>query len=58
MKKNSMKKNFLIQKLSLKKVTLNLLNRGQLNTIVGGEALTNSCNADDKHMPTSPVICK
>ncbi len=45
-------------RLSLKKSTLSILDKLQLNTIIGGEGLTNTCNVNTKHMPSSPVICK
>ncbi len=53
-----MKKPITIGKLNLNKSILSLLNEKQLNTIIGGADLTVGCNADEKHMPTSPVICK
>ncbi len=53
-----MKKINSIGKLNLAKSTLSLLSSQQLNTILGGDRLTASCNAEEKHMPSSPVICK
>ncbi len=53
-----MKKSILIAKLNLKKTALSQLSKVQLTTIIGGADLTNTCNAVEKHMPSSPVICK
>jgi hypothetical protein len=54
-----MKKVNINNKLNLGKSTLALLNNAQLSTIKGGgitaDCATNTC---EKHLPTSPVICK
>ncbi len=53
-----MKRNNTFEKLKLSKIAISILSKDKLNTILGGEGLTNTCNVNTKHMPSSPVICK